>query len=648
MKYIALINIFLVLTLKSIIAQNLPEFDYYSQKYPDEEAVTVSLHIDIDIRIENNKPKIISTYREESMLLTKRTSLLSQDFVNYSDLVKLVDAEAYSLIPENKKFKKLKVIETEDYIDRDHGIFYDDSRTRKFIYRGLVKGAKTVLNYSVSYEEPWLWGTYTFTNGSLLLEKMIITINYPESVSLKWKLFNDDSSRIKVSETKKGRNNKLIFSSSDLPKLNIVSNGPPAKWFVPSLLVGISSFKDKKNNNVEMMSSNENMYQWYNSMVKSTKNTILPEMIELVDSLISNCKNEVEKVERIYYWCQENIRYVAFEDGYSGFIPKSCQEVFLKKYADCKGVSNLLKTLLDIADIKSYLTWIGTYHLPYLRSEFPGKPIDNHMIVTYIDNTGKYYFLDATHDFLNINYPSSFIQTKEALIGINDSSFKIVKIPEVDYKNNEEVDKAFLKIQNNTLTGNGKIILTGYNQFYIEDEIKNKPYQKVKSTFKEHFTRGNNKFSIDTVVVKNNTDRNKYLAFEYKFSIPDYIFVNEDKIFINLNLVKKSNYKQVKLQGRQCGLFFENKESAKSIYELEIPDGYEVEFVPEEINYANDFLGFSLKYNIYGKTIRFEKEIFTDFILLPLNKLEIWNEAMKKLDIAQNKSIVLIKKTKQQ
>lgn len=632
--------------MKSLCAQNNPEFEYLSLKYPDEDAVTLSLSINVVITIEDNKPKIISNYTEESILLTKRASFLSQDFISYSDLVKLLDAEAYSLIPEKNRYKKLKVIETEDYISRDNGVFYDDSRQRKFIYRGLTQGAKTVLNYSLSYEEPWLWGSYTFSNGNNPIEKMVVTINYPDKVSLKWKIFHDDSARVFVSEKKKGKNNKLIFSATNLPKLSIVSNSPPAKWYIPSLLVGISSFKNK-NENIEMMNSNENMYKWYNNMIKSTKNDILPEMVKLVDSLTLNSNSEMEKVKKIYYWCQENIRYIAFEDGYAGFIPKSSEEVFLKKYADCKGVSNLLKTLLEIAHIRSYLTWVGTNRLPYLRSEFEGKPVDNHMIVTYIGSNGEYYFLDATHDCLNIDFPSSSIQSKEALIGINDSVFEIVKIPEVDYKENEEVEKAFLKIENNILKGTGSVELKGYNLFDFEDEIINKTYPKFKGIFKDKYPKGNNKMLIDTVYIENYSRRNNSMKIAYKFFIPDYVFGVEDKIFVNLNLVKKPYHKPVQIQNRQCGLFFEYKESYKFYYELEIPEDYNVESVPDNISASYDFAGFSMKYEIIGNRIIFEKEIFTTFISLPFIKLELWNEMMKKLDIAQNKSILLIKKTKQ-
>ena len=43
---------------------------------------------------------------------------------------------------------------------------------------------------------------------------------------------------------------------------------------------------------------------------------------------------------------QNNINYVAFEDGLGGFIPRGAASVCDKRYGDCKDKSLLLVTLL--------------------------------------------------------------------------------------------------------------------------------------------------------------------------------------------------------------------------------------------------------------------------------------------------------------
>ena len=43
---------------------------------------------------------------------------------------------------------------------------------------------------------------------------------------------------------------------------------------------------------------------------------------------------------------RDKVRYIAYEDGYSGYIPTSAQTVLANKYGDCKGMANPLTEML--------------------------------------------------------------------------------------------------------------------------------------------------------------------------------------------------------------------------------------------------------------------------------------------------------------
>jgi transglutaminase-like putative cysteine protease len=108
----------------------------------------------------------------------------------------------------------------------------------------------------------------------------------------------------------------------------------------------------------------KDLYGWYNSVCAGIGNNSEPLKAKVAE-LISNKKTDPEKVESIFYWVQDNIRYIAFENGIMGFKPDAAQNVFKNKYGDCKGKANLLKTMLNIAGFDARLTWIGTSDLPY-------------------------------------------------------------------------------------------------------------------------------------------------------------------------------------------------------------------------------------------------------------------------------------------
>ena len=113
-----------------------------------------------------------------------------------------------------------------------------------------------------------------------------------------------------------------------------------------------------------MFESVKDLYGWYRTVCDSIGNQP-SELKEKVAALTNGKKTDAEKIEAIFYWVQDNIRYIAFENGIMGFRPDAAQNVFRKKYGDCKGKANLLKEMLRLAGYDARLTWIGTSDLPY-------------------------------------------------------------------------------------------------------------------------------------------------------------------------------------------------------------------------------------------------------------------------------------------
>lgn len=132
------------------------------------------------------------------------------------------------------------------------------------------------------------------------------------------------------------------------------------------------------------------------------------------DEITQGKSTAIEKVKAIYYWVQDNVRYIAFEDGLAGFKPEKAQEVLRRKYGDCKGMANLTKELLKASGFDSRLCWIGTHHIAYDYST-PSLAVDNHMICAVVLN-GRRYFLDATEKYIPLNEYAERIQARQVLI----------------------------------------------------------------------------------------------------------------------------------------------------------------------------------------------------------------------------------------
>jgi hypothetical protein len=130
-----------------------------------------------------------------------------------------------------------------------------------------------------------------------------------------------------------------------------------------------------------------------------------------------------KKARRIYNWVQKNIKYVAFEQGMEGFVPREANLVCNRRFGDCKDMSSILTVMLNTAGVPAYYTWIGTRHLPYRYAETPLPLVDNHMIST-IKLNDKFIFLDGTDNNCVFGMPSEHIQGKEALLAMGEKNIR--------------------------------------------------------------------------------------------------------------------------------------------------------------------------------------------------------------------------------
>jgi len=365
------------------------------------------------------------------------------------------------------------------------------------------------------------------------------------------------------------------------------------------------------------------------------------ELVALVSKITADKKTELEKVKAIYYWTQQNIKYIAFEYALGGFIPRESNDVFRKKYGDCKDNSSILYRMLEIAGVKGNLTWIGTRSIPYTYKEVPTPVVDNHMILSY-ENNGKTYYLDATGRYIKFGMPTSFIQGKEALVGYG-KDFKIKKVPIIAAKENAIIDVTNIKIENGRVIGSSEITISGYPKIDIFHTLESGNSEtKLKKFYKSVFGKGNNTFQINNFKEKNKYHYDNDFIVDYDFEIKNYAKNLGDEIYINLNLNKEiSSYKTDK--NRENAIEYEYQKQYNYTTKLEIPKGYKVDYLPESLTVSNDLLVSKITYQVKGNEVIYNHEIELNFLVLSTEQQKEVNKEIQKIE-RNYKEIVVLKK----
>ncbi len=636
-RNISLFFIFL-LGMFSASAQKDDIYSRLRKKYSSDNAIYVSRKEDATIKIENNLPVIYATTYEELLLLTDKTSEYMDRQVYWQDFSSIKDLDARSLIPDGSGYKTMKVKNFTRTNEISEGTFYDDARAYRFSYPGLTNGSREVLSYTERLTDPHLYGRFFFKSYAPT-DEAEYSITVPQGVKIRYKLFNIKDS-LEFTTKQSGKNTIYTWKAHQWGKLKVDDGAPSAPYFVPHIVILLDSYTV---NGVEkkVMSDPAALYDWFYSMVKDVNTDISPEVKKVTDSITAGAANNVEKVKRIFYWVQNNITYVAFEDSLGGMIPREASLVCSRRFGDCKDMASTLVEMIRAAGLEAYKTWIGTRDIPYSFEDVPSPISTNHMICTYIED-GQNYFLDATGKDAQFNFFTSMIQGKEAFLGIGPDKFKIVKVPIMDTDKNQFIDSTHLTINNSEIKGSGYLLARGYEKIITGRRLMNYENKDKQDLLLGLLRKGNNKFRIDSSSIENLENRDADLGIHYAFNISDYLQKNDKDVYINMQLEKE--FKNDLLEAdRESPREFEYKDINKSVNTLEIPKGYKISYLPANSSYTDPMFGFKINYSQSGNKLIYQCYIYINTLMLNKEDFDRWNKMIRQLTKAYNETVTLTK-----
>ena len=630
--------IFLLFISWSLISQDLEK---YKKQYPNDDIVRLQQETIINIKLNNGEFTIHKEVFEEDLYLNNSANYNSKRSISYSTFFNLDKIEASSFNKQDGKYVENKVVDFNEKNNLNDS-FYDDSKEVGFIYPKLAKGSKTNIKLTYNIKNPRFLSAFYFGDFYPIINNKV-TIIADKNIEFTFKPFQlNNGAKITFKKKKRGENYVYTWSTKKTEKFEIESNAPNYKTILPHIIPIITSYQ-QDGKTKKLLDGVEGLYSWYYSLVENiNKEETDPALTTLVEELTREKESDIEKVKAIYYWTQQNIKYIAFEYALGGFIPREANEVFQKKYGDCKDNSSILFKMLEIAGLQGNLTWIGTRKIPYTYEEVPTPAVDNHMILSY-ENKNNTYYLDATGRYIQIEYPSSFIQGKEALIA-NGNNFKVKKIPVVPAHLNKVVDTTYIQISNRDIIGTSNSTFSGYiknNLFYNLENTRKEA--DIKELYNKRFLKGSNKFLIKSYKEENKFSYDKDFSVSYNFSIQNYVQNIGSEIFINPHFNKIVSSVKTK-EDRKYDIEFEYKRQFSHTNIIEIPDGYEVSYIPTSVSFTNDLISVNLSYSTDKNKIVCKQNVVFNFIKLNKEQQQKVNIFVEKTEKASKEIIILKKK----
>lgn len=601
------------------------------EQFPEEDIVLLNAKDHISFNVDRHNTLVTVNYSQEQQMMNigDRSDIQKYDFYNGE-----IEVQDFNFSYRNKDHAPI-TNHRESYTSND--LFHNDTEV---IYANLdfpVQGYQYFFKEKKLYKDIKYFTTVHFIDEYPTLEKEVV-IRVPQWLEIELKEMNFNGHDITRKETKddKTGDNIITYTLKNLEGHYDEKMMPGPSYIYPHILVLSKSFT-YKNQKTKLFAETADLYAWYNSLI-GQMNDDPTEFKSKVEELTVNTNSDEEKIKNIYYWVQDNIRYIAFEDGIAGFKPDDSQNVFKKRYGDCKGMANLIKQMLVEAGFDVRLTWIGTKHIAYDYST-PSLSVDNHMICTLFKD-GKKIFLDGTEKFNPFGEYAERIQGKQALIEDGDN-FILEAVPVSSASANASSFIYNAKIEDEAITGTVQRTFKGESRSSFLYHYNSLMNDKKEEALTYYFDDGNKNIIVENIKTSDLENREANINIDYNLTLKNAISSFDGIIYLDLDPNKE--FEAYELEDRKIDLEFNHKSHYDFQMKLEIPEGYAIERLPENIDVDNEDFTVKVSLQLNGNKLQYNKLFIIKNALIKTSNFQLWNKTIKKLKSIYNEQLTLTK-----
>ncbi|MDW3645734.1 MAG: transglutaminase domain-containing protein [Bacteroidia bacterium] len=603
------------------------------ESYPEEDLACLSCKLDFEFDYNEEKGHIgvMEKARKSLISISQNTEFYSTHFYNEQ-----------SRIPQiwvRNKGGKLQSIEKKDEYYQSSEYFYSDARLIYFQVPFSISGSIREINYEKEYYDVKYF-TSVYFHERYPTKQKLISFSIPDWMEVELREMNFDGFDIQKSVEKDEKKALRIYTYElkDLVGMDQESNSPGPSYDYPHIIIQAKSY-ELKGERIRLFESVDDLYAWYHSLTELIEDNT-DSYQALVQELIAGKTSDVEKAKAIYYWVQDNIRYVAFEDGIAGFKPDESQQVYSKRYGDCKGMANLTKRMLKLAGFDARLTWLGTRRIAYDYS-FPSLAVDNHMICTLILD-GKKYFLDPTEKYNPFFNYAERIQGRAVMIEDGDE-YILDKIPSAAAAENVQSYQSEVKLEGEQLISQVKRTYKGESKSSLLYQIHNTEQDALDKSLYYYLTRGEKNLDAKNISNSSFEEMDPDLSIEYELVRDNAVSDFGEEMYVELDYYKP--FSDFQLKDRKTDYLFPHKIRMEREVVLQIPEGFQLGDLAQPIDRSFSDFSFKVKYKKEGNQLIYSNIIEIEKAVLKTEEFEEWNKCIKSLNEFYQQPLTLIKKS---
>jgi hypothetical protein len=620
-----------VLISSAAYSQQNPKFPIkaLAEKYPDEPVINYSSETTYKFDLKSR----------QLMIVVNQNS--SDQFVSLNPNTRAVATKFYDkyseILRHNVRGTGIHRAAT-DQVCGDYernGIFYHDAKVCRYFLAFKNTGDYLTHKTTKVYTNPMYFGRIPLHSAFAIHQGKVI-IEIPLAVEIELYEMNFGSFDITRTENTLKNTRVIEYHFKNIPSDRNATDIPDYSCAFPHILVSIKGYWYSGQWN-KVIESQDDLFDWYIRLMPEYK--ISSELGCFTDKLLEDTQNDQEKILAIYSWIHDKIRYFAFANGTAAYIPEDPNKVFNNKYGDCKGMAILAKTMLNHIGMDARLAWVYSGNNCYDPS-INSVLIHNHMICA-VKLNDEFVFIDPTALYNPLCEVPEGIQSRSCIIEEGEK-WVIENIPAQEHTNNLYRIENSIELDNKNFLIEGKIILRGHTRQIIQTSLNRIATTNKQELLRYFITRANTSYRVDSISLGATEMLNDNFELDYTMTIANAVASAGNKIFLNLDYYDDLQSKKIEIpRVFPFDIGFKRQHELDMV--LNIPEGYQVDYLPEAFSVSHPKFNFSGLYTTGDNQIVYTRKLsIKDNLLYPADFPE-WNDAIEKLQRFYKEMIILQK-----
>jgi transglutaminase-like putative cysteine protease len=510
---------------------------------------------------------------------------------------------------------------------------YEDSRVR------YVDVDYSEFPYTVEFEYEMTWkDLLDYPNWQLgefgaAVQNASFTLDLPEGFGVQFKTVNMD---VKPTETTVKGRHYLKWAMENLPAVKREPYGPPAAELLPMLLVSPNIFEAQQYTG--SMASWKDFGHFISQLMKG-RDELSPAMKETVRQLTAGAATEQEKIEVLYRYLQQNMRYVSVQLGIGGWQPFDAKYVEANKYGDCKALSNFMKAMLKEAGIGSNPVLIYAGDLKYEVTEDFATPMFNHVILHV---PSQDYWLECTSNTSPPNYLSDWTAGRNVVL-VTEQGGVLARTPELPAAANFESNEVSIKLQ-----ADGQAALEvnsvrrGSKQDWYRQAVVELSQEDLRKKYQENLRLPG--FTFENLSIQPTAGKPE-ASINFKATIPRYASKAGKRLFIPFNAFNPFTEVPPANENRLHPVVMRDGYTEEDKITITLPADYNVESLPgEDFILESAFGKYSLKTSQSDGVITIERHLEILPVRLPAEEYNAWRDFYKEIARMDGAKVVLVER----